>query len=38
MYIMQKKDAMQCFNPKGPWVPYVEFGDSRQAAVNSFYF
>jgi hypothetical protein len=24
--------------PKGPWVPYVEFSDSGQAAVNAFYF
>jgi hypothetical protein len=24
--------------PKGPWVPYVGFSDSGQAAVNSFYF
>jgi hypothetical protein len=24
--------------PKGPWIPYVEFSDSGQAAVNVFYF
>jgi hypothetical protein len=34
-----KRDSiMNSLTPKGPWVPYVEFSDFGQAAVNAFYF
>jgi hypothetical protein len=33
-----KYSFFYCLTPKGPWVPYVEFSEFGQAAVNEFYF